>query len=76
MKKRIALPLKENFKEYDTRLKKVLSDMRRNLATGHIPGIKKDQKCTGCSMKDLCMPSTKPIKNLRAEIEKIGKAEL
>ena len=57
-------------------LKNVLEEMRRNLATGHIPEIRKGQKCSGCSMKDLCMPSTKKIKDLRDEIQKIGKAEL
>lgn len=76
VKKRIALPLKENFEEYDVKLKNILAEMRRNLATGHIPGIRKEQKCSGCSMKDLCMPSIKPVKDLQAEIEKIGKAEL
>lgn len=76
VKKRIALPLKENFEEYDIKLKNILAEMRRNLATGHIPGIRKGQKCSGCSMKDLCMPSIKSVKDLQAEIEKIGKAEL
>lgn len=76
VKKRIDLPLKENFSEYDSMLKNVLEEMRRNLATGHIPEIRKGQKCSGCSMKDLCMPSTKKIKDLRDEIQKIGKAEL
>lgn len=76
VKKRIVLPLKENFNEYDTRLKTVLTEMRRNLVSGYIPEIRKGQKCNGCSMKDLCMPSAKPIKDLQAEIEKIGKAKL
>lgn len=76
VKKRIALPLKENYREYDTRLRNVLEKMRKNLEIGHIPEIQKGQKCSGCSMKDLCMPSAKPIKDLHAEIEKIGKAEL
>lgn len=76
VKKRIALPLKENFKEYEVKLKNILTEMRRNLAIGQIPGIRKGQKCSGCSMKDLCMPSAKLIQNVQAEIEKIGKAEL
>lgn len=76
VKKRIDLPLKENFEEYDIKLKNILMEMRKNLITGHIPEIRKGQKCSGCSMKDLCMPSIKPIKTLKAEIEKIGKAEL
>lgn len=76
VKKRIALPLKENFTEYDTRLKDILSEMRKDLASGCIPKIRKGQKCSGCSMKDLCMPSIRQVKNLQAEIEKIGKAKI
>jgi CRISPR-associated exonuclease Cas4 len=45
--------------------------MRDCLKLGRIPAIPKGQKCSGCSMKDLCMPSVKQIKSLRSEIEKI-----
>ena len=50
--------------------------MRRNLATGHIPALEKDRSAADVRWKDLCMPSIKPVKDLQAEIEKIGKAEL
>ncbi len=76
VKQRITLPLKENFREYDIKLKSILAEMRENLTTGHIPEIRKGQKCSGCSMKDLCMPSIRLIKDLKTEIEKIGKAAL
>ncbi|HJB14787.1 MAG TPA: CRISPR-associated protein Cas4 [Candidatus Blautia excrementipullorum] len=74
VRKRIALPLRENFQEYDKKLQNVLREMREHLASGKIPAIRKGQKCSGCSMKDLCMPSIKSVPSLRAEIKKIGEA--
>ncbi len=40
VKKRIKLPLKENFSEYDSILKKTLAEMRSLLSVGKIPEIK------------------------------------
>lgn len=76
VKKRVALPLKENYSEYDKKLRKTLEQMRENLSIGHIPYIQKGQKCSGCSMRDLCMPLVKPVKDLRHEIEKIERTAL
>lgn len=75
-KKRIHLPLKEKYREYDTQLKSTLEEMRKCLKEGKIPAIRKGQKCSGCSMKDLCMPSIKPINNLWEAIKKIEETEL
>ena len=71
VRKRILLPVKELFDEYDQKLKRVLTEMRDYLEIGKIPAIRKGQKCSGCSMKDLCMPSGRKMKNLRAEIDEI-----
>ena len=76
VKKRIVLPLKENFAEYDSKLKTLLVEMRGFLKQGKIPQIRKGQKCSGCSMRDLCMPKVKKIRTPRAEIEEIGREEL
>ena len=76
VKKRVALPLKENFREYDMQLRTILQEIRDNMKKGNIPAIPKGQKCSGCSMKDLCMPSIKPVKDFRSEIEKIERAKL
>lgn len=76
VKKRIRLPLNEHFEEYSTNLRAVLKEMRSCLEKGEIPPIRKGQKCNGCSMKDLCMPSLNPAQNLQTEIEKIGRTEL
>lgn len=74
-KKRIKLPLKENFEKYDQQLKQLLKEMRNNFEQGMIPPIRKGQKCSGCSMKDLCMPSIKRSKDFLTEIKKIRETE-
>lgn len=76
VKKRILLPMKERFVECDCKLKAFLTEMRSFLSQGKIPQIRKGQKCSGCSMKDLCMPQVKKIVTPRIEIEKIGREEL
>lgn len=76
VKKRIILPIRENFEMYDRLLKKLLKEMRDNFERGIIPPIRKGQKCSGCSMKDLCMPSVKRSKNFLTEIRKIQEMEV
>lgn len=71
VKKRVKLPLEEHYEMYDEKLKKLLVEMRNNLEKGFIPPIAKKQNCNGCSMKDLCMPSTKKIQPLKNEIVKM-----
>ena len=75
VKKRIVLPVKENFEIYNQQLINLLVEMRVNLEKGIIPPIRKGQKCSGCSMKDLCMPSAKQSKNLLEQIKKIQNEE-
>ena len=73
VKKRIRLPLKEDYAEYDKRLRSTLFEMRAYLEKGQIPDIRADQKCSGCSMRDMCMPETakKRRKGVKAEIKAI-----
>lgn len=68
VKKRIKLPLQENFHEYDNILKELLGGMRKCLTKGIIPKVNNRQKCQGCSFKDLCMPKLKLHKGIRAAI--------
>ena len=75
VKKRISLPLRENFSIYNEKLLNMLEEMRKFLDEGKIPAIRKGQKCSGCSMKDMCMPAIKPIKDVKAAINKIERAE-
>lgn len=75
VKKRIMLPLKENFEQYNQQLLQLLSEMRSNFDKGIIPSIRKGQKCSGCSMKDLCMPAMKQSKDFLSQIKKIKEEE-
>lgn len=75
VKKRIPLPLRENYGQYDQELKRLLGEMRLCLASGKIPEIRKGQKCNGCSMKDLCMPKLKRGARFRQELEQIRQAD-
>ena len=76
VKKRIRLPLKENFEVYDRQLKQLLKEMRSDFMQGVIPPIRKGQKCSGCSMKDMCMPSVKKSRSILSEIRKIQETEI
>lgn len=73
VKKRYHLSLRELYTELDRELKDILSEMRKNIKEGHIPPIRKRQNCSGCSMKDLCMPSIKRGKSFRDELKKLSK---
>lgn len=68
VKKRVHLPLKENFWEYDQQLRRLLKEMRGYLREGKIPPIEKKQNCNGCSMKDICMPSAKKSVDIKKKI--------
>jgi len=71
VKKRVKLPLRENFAEYDDILKNTLAEMRSLIRQGKIPEISKNINCSGCSMKDICMPSLKPPAGVRRYIKEI-----
>lgn len=71
VKKRIALELNKDFEKYDSLLKKILSEMREYLNAGKIPEIQKNQKCSGCSMKDLCLPKLRTQNSTRENIAEI-----
>lgn len=58
-RKRVKLPFDEEYEKYDIMLKKTLSGMREVLDAKIIPEKQKGQKCSGCSMADICFPKTK-----------------
>lgn len=71
VKKRIRLPLKENFSEYDDILKRTLAEMRNLISKGKIPEIVKNCNCSGCSMKDICMPTLISPVSVKGSIKKV-----
>ena len=73
VKRRFPVSFSENRDSWFGELAELLSEMRRYIQSGTIPPIRKKQKCTGCSMKDLCMPSVltgKKEPSVRSVIEK------
>lgn len=55
-KKRVLLPLDDEFDCLDFELRKYLGEMRSFLEKGLIPEKRVDQNCNGCSMVDICLP--------------------
>ena len=70
VKKRVKLPVKENFEIYNTQLKNQLEEMRYFMKIGKIPVIRDSQNCNGCSLKEICMPKMKKIHWVRDTIRK------
>ena len=66
--KRVSLPLRENYEEYDVLLRQVLSEIRAYLEKGEIPPVRKSQNCGGCSLKDVCMPHLRKKDGIRKQI--------
>ncbi|MGN0578085.1 MAG: CRISPR-associated protein Cas4 [Ruminiclostridium sp.] len=58
-RKRVALPFDSEYVKYDEMLKKLLAKMRAVLRDSSIPARKKGEKCSGCSLQDVCFPKTK-----------------
>lgn len=78
-KKRVRLPFDSMFEHYDNILKKMLREMREIWEKNEIPARKKGQKCTGCSIKDVCFykdsaysVKSEISKNMCEEVEKCG----
>lgn len=68
VKKKVKLPISEKFDYYNESLINSLSQMRSYLDKGIIPLAEKGQKCSGCSMKDICMPNFKKKTTLAKSI--------
>ena len=75
VRKRVSLPLILNYDLYDQQLRDCLNQMREWLREGKVPPIPRGQKCSGCSMKDLCMPASKKI-DFREELKRIGESDI
>jgi len=58
-KKRIELPLTEQYDTFNNELLRLLGEMRYYIDEGQIPKKEKGQKCGGCSLKDICIPTIK-----------------
>ncbi len=55
-RKRVKLPFETEYEKYNCELKTLLCEMRLLLAKNQIPLKSKGQKCSGCSISDICFP--------------------
>ncbi len=66
-KKRVKLPFDTEFEKYDALLRKLLLEMKKLVISQKIPPRKKGQKCSGCSMSEICFPKDTKY-NVREQI--------
>jgi len=66
IKKRVKV---EFGKEIEDEFFYVLEKIKEMYKTNMIPPIRKDQKCNGCSMKNLCLPLKRKVKSFRELLE-------
>lgn len=69
-KRRIVLPFEEEGEYFTQLLTDTLAKMRSCLLRGEIPPISKDRHCSGCSMKDQCMPKRRQNIHVQASVMK------
>ncbi|MCQ2485662.1 MAG: CRISPR-associated protein Cas4 [Clostridia bacterium] len=75
VKKRFPVRFDDKEK-FESTLKRILSEMREYLKRGIIPPVRKEQKCSGCSMKDLCIPKMRRQAAVFEQIDKSIKEEV
>lgn len=56
VRRRIELPFSNDYDKYKKQITVYLYKMRNYLSRHEIPSILKGQKCSGCSLADICMP--------------------
>ncbi len=76
VRKRVMLPVREEYTRLDRELKDILKQMRTMLVQGTVPPIPKGQRCSGCSMKDICLPIKKSVSQVRSRVWKLIEEEL
>ena len=68
VKQRVRLPLAEQREEFDAKLRAVLLKMREALRNGTIPPIRRGQPCSGCSLRDICIPKLRTAASVRSAV--------
>ena len=58
IRRRVKLPFDTEKDKYNNMLVSYLKSMRDILDTEIIPAMKKGQKCSGCSIEDVCFPKS------------------
>ncbi len=68
-RKRVKMPFDTEYDRYYKMLNELINKIRACIDSGIIPPKQKGQKCSGCSIKDICMPKS-TVYNIREEILK------
>lgn len=76
VRKRVKLPFDEKFDYYYERLTDILKGINDLYSIETVPDKPKGQKCSGCSLSDLCMPLKPHKSSLREEILELMEVEL
>lgn len=71
VRRRVKLPFDNEREKYDQMLKGYLKSMRELLDSGEIPKREKGQKCSGCSLSDICFPKVRSY-SVRSIIESMN----
>lgn len=56
VRRRVELPFSAEYERYKNQILEYLSSIRYYLSKSEIPKIRRGQKCSGCSLEDICMP--------------------
>lgn len=75
VRKRTKLPFDEQYDYYYRKLNDILTGINNLYTKGTIPDKPQRQKCSGCSLSDICMPLKQHKGSLREEILKLMEAE-
>lgn len=67
-RKRVKLPFDEEYDKYRNLLDSLMLEMKGLIERAIVPERKRGQNCSGCSMKDVCLPQTKTY-NVKRVIE-------
>ena len=71
VKKRVPLSFDYARESLNELVHDKIKEMRGFIEKGFIPEIKSDQKCDGCSMKDMCMPNSKSGRTVHQMINRM-----
>lgn len=74
VRKRTKLPFDEEYERYYSILIEIIDGMNDIYESGNIPSKRKVQKCSGCSMKDICIPLRNGKISLKDEICRLMEA--
>lgn len=74
VRRRVKLPFDTEYDKYYIQLTSLLEKMRAIIDSGIIPQRVQGQKCSGCSLEDICMPKRASY-SVHSEIIKLAKEE-